>query len=632
MTFKILKQASAAVLSILVCMTLMNFSAIAATTEFIAVNQDTNGVGQLVLSTIDEKGDGYSQFLESSDGSKGGGAFTVNISSDGTCTVFVPSFMTGNGIFSSDGNILSVIYIDDDYSLLSVAIKKASGMSNANLNGEYITVAQTTQSNGMRIRLTFNGKGGGSYQFLENTDGELLSGSLTYTVSSDGSLTFNIPDNTAHGLVSHDGKIATIFFIHDGISELGVMIQKSSGMSNADLKGQYIAVSQAADIDDKENSGSRFILTFDGNGNGSYQQLESTDGDGDLISGTFTYHVNSDGTFTFTSADPTKGRGIINTDGEIGVLSFIEKPVDDVTLIVFVKKSTRISSPSALVAAAKSSTQITLGWKDNSDNETGFKIERKTGNCSSTNSWTQIATRSKNETTYTVSGLSPDTTYSFRIRAYNGSSNSAYSNCASSKTGVTGTPPAPANLKATSASTSKINLSWSDNSSNETGFKIYRKAGTVKWMFLTNTGANVKKFTDTTAADNSSTTTYQYYIVSYNAAGNSPATYTTVVPYQPASLTAQQGTTAKTIKLTWKDKSANESGFEIYRKSGNCSSTAPWAKVATLGANKTSWTNSGLTSGTTYSYKIRAYKKTGSIVPAYGYSMWTSSVSAPAAP
>jgi hypothetical protein len=293
-----------------------------------------------------------------------------------------------------------------------------------------------------------------------------------------------------------------------------------------------------------------------------------------------------------------------------------------------------LNPPTSLTLKAKSSSQIVLGWKDKSTIEDGYKIERKTGGCSSTDSWKQIADIDENETTYTASGLKPGTTYAFRVRAHRSYwTNSDYSNCASTKTGASGTPPSPTNLKATSVSSTKVNLTWKDNSSNETGFKIYRKAGTgtEAWALLTETGPDVKSFSDTTAENNSSTTTYQYYVIAFNESGNSPSTFTATVPYSPINLTAAPGADTGTIKLTWTDKSGNENGFEIYRKSGKCSSTAKWIKVATIGANKKTWTDKWLTSGNEYSYQIRAYKKTGTMLSAYGYSMYgnCSSVKAP---
>jgi hypothetical protein len=77
-----------------------------------------------------------------------------------------------------------------------------------------------------------------------------------------------------------------------------------------------------------------------------------------------------------------------------------------------------------------SSSQINLSWTDNSNNETGFKVERSTDGTT----FTQIATVGANVTMYVNTGLSPLTRYYYRVRAYNTGGNSAYSNIASAKT------------------------------------------------------------------------------------------------------------------------------------------------------------------------------------------------------
>jgi hypothetical protein len=87
-------------------------------------------------------------------------------------------------------------------------------------------------------------------------------------------------------------------------------------------------------------------------------------------------------------------------------------------------------APTNLTATAVSRSQINLAWTDNSDNETGFKVERsKNGG-----KFSQIAIVGANVATYPATGLSRATTYYFRVRAYNGSSNSGYSNVASATT------------------------------------------------------------------------------------------------------------------------------------------------------------------------------------------------------
>ncbi len=189
-------------------------------------------------------------------------------------------------------------------------------------------------------------------------------------------------------------------------------------------------------------------------------------------------------------------------------------------------------------------------------------------------------------------------------------------------------PAAPSDLKAVSASKDKVNLTWKDNASNEDGFKIYRKTGAEKkWKLLKITGPDVKSFSDTTATKNSTTNMYQYYVLAYNNAGNSVASVAALVPYQPTGLAVAKGATPTSMKLTWTDKSPNETGFEIYRKTGSCTSTDKWARVAVLGANKTAWTDTKCTADISYAYKIRAYKKTGTSNAAYGYSLFSACVS-----
>ena len=86
------------------------------------------------------------------------------------------------------------------------------------------------------------------------------------------------------------------------------------------------------------------------------------------------------------------------------------------------------AAPTMLTATVASCSCINLMWRDNSSNETGFKIERCQGSGCST--FTQIAQVGTNVTTYSNTGLSAGVSYSYRVRAFNTSGNSAYSNTA----------------------------------------------------------------------------------------------------------------------------------------------------------------------------------------------------------
>lgn len=83
-------------------------------------------------------------------------------------------------------------------------------------------------------------------------------------------------------------------------------------------------------------------------------------------------------------------------------------------------------APSSLSATGVSSSQINLSWTDNSNDETGFKVERKT-----TGSFAQIAALGSNITSFSDTGLTASTIYTYRVLSYNSAGNSSYSNEAS---------------------------------------------------------------------------------------------------------------------------------------------------------------------------------------------------------
>lgn len=110
---------------------------------------------------------------------------------------------------------------------------------------------------------------------------------------------------------------------------------------------------------------------------------------------------------------------------------------DDFSLVEGTGTSPTVpAAPSALTASASGSGTINVSWTDNSTNETGFKLERKTG---STGTWSEIAGAiAANTTTFSNSGLTASTTYYYRVRSYNSAGNSTYSNEASATTGSAG--------------------------------------------------------------------------------------------------------------------------------------------------------------------------------------------------
>ncbi|MFN8208218.1 MAG: fibronectin type III domain-containing protein [Bacteroidales bacterium] len=176
------------------------------------------------------------------------------------------------------------------------------------------------------------------------------------------------------------------------------------------------------------------------------------------------------------------------------------------------------AAPSGLSATAFSSSQINLSWTDNAGNETAYSVERAPGG---TTSFVEIASLGANATSYQNTGLAASTSYAYRVRASNSAGSSAYSNTATTSTQAPPVtlPAAPSNLSATAASSSQINLSWVDNSNNETLFRVERApGGTTSFVEINTVGANITTFQNTGLV---SSTSYAYRVCAYNTAGNS---------------------------------------------------------------------------------------------------------------
>jgi mono/diheme cytochrome c family protein len=277
------------------------------------------------------------------------------------------------------------------------------------------------------------------------------------------------------------------------------------------------------------------------------------------------------------------------------------------------------SSPSNLTGTTISSSQVNLGWTDNANNETGFRIQRAGNSAFTTglNSWTVGA----NVIALSDVTATANTAYYYRVFATNGGADSAASNVI---TVTTPAPPppavivptAPTGLAATAASSTQVNLTWADNSSNETGFRIERAAnsGFTGTLSTFTVGAGIVAYSDTSAV---ASTTYYYRVFATNSAGSSTASNTAsvttpappvVIPTAPSGLAATAASSTQ-VNLTWTDNSNNETGFKVQRATDSGFTTG--LTTLTVGANLTSYSNTGLTASTTYYYRVLATNTAG---------------------
>ena len=89
-----------------------------------------------------------------------------------------------------------------------------------------------------------------------------------------------------------------------------------------------------------------------------------------------------------------------------------------------------LKAPTALKATGATQNSITLRWRDFTDHEEGYIIEQQMAD----GTFTEVAKAEKDIDRITIKGLTPQTTYTWRVRAYDGSQYSDYSNILSAST------------------------------------------------------------------------------------------------------------------------------------------------------------------------------------------------------
>ena len=170
-------------------------------------------------------------------------------------------------------------------------------------------------------------------------------------------------------------------------------------------------------------------------------------------------------------------------------------------------------------------------------------------------------------------------------------------------------PAAPTGLTATATSTTTVSLQWTDNATNETAYTVARSTDGITFTALSNAPQNATSYNDTGLSSN---TTYYYQVSAINPAGGStPALANATTPL--AAPTTPSGATfvvvsPTQINLAWKDNANNESGYNIFRKTG---SAGVFVLIAALPANSTSYNDTTVAPGNLYDYHIVAFNAAG---------------------
>ncbi len=268
----------------------------------------------------------------------------------------------------------------------------------------------------------------------------------------------------------------------------------------------------------------------------------------------------------------------------------------------FSTKPTKVTGVKT-TARSENGTSLTLTWNAQT-NADGYTVYRLSGS-----SWTAIATISGGaNNSYTVSGLTPDTAYSFKVRAYKtGTGNlGAFSDAHSTSTLVNGSSIAQVkNIVTSNTTDNSVNIAY-DRVSGADGYEIQFYLN-GEWKHYVNTGYYSKTWSGLSTSTKFQMRVRAYRIIDgtivYSTNWSSTASFSTKPTKVTGVKTTARSENGTSLTLTW-NAQTNADGYTVYRLSGSS-----WTAIATIsgGANN-SYTVSGLTPDTAYSFKVRAYK------------------------
>ena len=341
------------------------------------------------------------------------------------------------------------------------------------------------------------------------------------------------------------------------------------------------------------------------------------------------------GSPTITYTDPRPGTPLLDANAtyhyQVSAINAIGTGSPSAVLVV-TTRPVAPDAPGSLTVTMTGTSSVTLTWNTPNDNGgplSGYRIERTGGVAGTFMSDIGVSN------TYTdMNGLVPGTTYQYRILAINtNASGSAESNFSEPPVPAVTLPEAPENLMVTGSTTSSIMLSWTQPTNNGdspiTGYEVQRAEGGGGFADLTPPpvldGA-ARSYNDTTV---DSDTQYSYQVRALNVAGAGAFVtlannvFTLPAPTgSPTGLTVVadgatvdgsiivDAVTGDSITLSWTAPATNPgdpavSAYRIERAEGGGAFNDLNPHPMLTGAS-TSHTDTGLSPGTTYRYRVSA--------------------------
>ena len=294
------------------------------------------------------------------------------------------------------------------------------------------------------------------------------------------------------------------------------------------------------------------------------------------------------GTFTKLNSSPITTTNYLDAFAPAGVTSYYR-----ITAVDSTSESVG-AAPTALTATALSTTQIKLTWTA-SAGASSYRIEREAlGDAS----FVEIAA-GITATSFTDSGLFPNTTYVYQIRAQNSAGLSAYSTVAvaTTKSGTVVAPGAPGGLTPSLNAANQVVLTWTASTGSVSDYRIERQGPSDSSFVEIASGVTGTSYTDATAG---ALVTYNYRVRAANGglfSGYSGVVIATPGLYAPLTLGAAAVSQSQ-INLNWTLPAEPMTAVHIERSSGGT-----FAEIGTT--SDTTYQDATVVAGTTYTYRIR---------------------------
>lgn len=232
---------------------------------------------------------------------------------------------------------------------------------------------------------------------------------------------------------------------------------------------------------------------------------------------------------------------------------------------------------------------IQLIWNDNSKIETGFEIEKAIND----SNFILIMTVDSGLTSAIIQdSVKLDNIYLFRMRAFNNTSKSSYSEIRTAGVKLT----APTSVNAVFSGDTLVTISWTDTNFFKDSYEVSLD-GTIKSVPPDSYSTQIKK-----NFINGYSYTASVRVRKFFSQGPSLQKFFNFLFPAPKNLRTNSQFNNKVV-LKWDDENNYEKGFAVFRVKDN----QPLTEIAFVGANMTEYTDIDLDTNSTYKYLVRAY-------------------------